>query len=91
MQITDVRIKKNDNEGVLKAMASVVIDDAIVIHNIKLLDNGKGFFISMPSRKSDKGFVDYVHPINQEIRNQLQNAIIEEYGKAVKAKGLNNG
>lgn len=84
MQITDVRIKTNVKEGGLKAWASVVIDDAIVIHNIKLLDNGKGLFIAMPSRRSDQGFIDFVHPINQEARNQLQNAIIEAYGKVVK-------
>lgn len=81
MQITDVRIRKNEKEGTLKAVASVVIDNAIVIHHIKILDSGKGLFISMPSRKSDQGFIDFVHPINQEARNILQNAIIEAYGK----------
>lgn len=80
MQITDIRIRKI-NESSLKAFASIVIDDAIVIHNIKIIEGDKGLFIAMPGRKSDKGFMDFVHPINSETRILLQNAILEKYNK----------
>lgn len=83
MQITDVRIKTSEKEGALKALATVVIDDAIAIHGIKVIEGEKGLFIAMPSRRGDKGFIDFVHPINTETRNMLQKAILEEYGKAV--------
>ena len=81
MQITDIRIRKNSKEGTLKALASIVLDDAIVIHNIKVLEGKNGLFIAMPSRKSDKGYIDFVHPINTEARKLLQDAILAEYNK----------
>ena len=84
MQITDIRIRKNSKEGTLKALASIVLDDAIVIHDIKVLEGKNGLFIAMPSRKSDKGYIDFVHPINTETRNLLQDAILAEYNKEEK-------
>ena len=83
MQITDVRIKRSSKEGTLKALATVVIDDAIVIHNIKIINGEKGLFVAMPGRRGDKGFIDFVHPINTETRNMMQDAILEGYRKAV--------
>ena len=81
MQITDIRIKKNPKEGTLKAFATIVLDDAIVIHDIKVIEGEKGLFIAMPGRRNDKGYIDFVHPINTETRLMLQNAIIEEFNK----------
>ena len=81
MQITDIRIRKNAKEGTLKALVSIVGDDAIVVHDIKVLEGKNGLFIAMPSRKSDKGFIDFVHPINTETRNFMQDAILAEYNK----------
>lgn len=81
MEITSVVIKRNDKEGTLKALATIIIDDAIAIHNIKLIEGEKGMFMAMPSRKSDKGFIDFVHPINTETRKMMQDAILAEYNK----------
>lgn len=81
MEITSVIIKRNDKEGALKALATIIIDDAIAIHNIKLIEGEKGMFMAMPSRKSDKGFIDFVHPINTETRKMMQDAILAEYHK----------
>ncbi|HBR33283.1 MAG TPA: septation protein SpoVG, partial [Firmicutes bacterium] len=37
----------------------------------------------MPSRKTPTGeFKDIAHPINADARQLIQNAILEEYGKA---------
>ena len=81
MEITSVIIKGINKESTIKALATVTIDDAIAIHNIKIIEGKNGLFIAMPSRKSDKGFIDFVHPINTETRNVLQNAILAEYTK----------
>lgn len=79
MQITDVKIKRNTKERNLKALATVVLDDAIAIHHIKIIEGKNGLFIAMPSRKSDQGFIDFVHPINTETRKMMQDAILAEY------------
>lgn len=82
MQITDVRVRKIDMEGRLKGMASVTFDDLFVVHDIKIVDGDHGLFIAMPSRRSKEGgYRDIAHPINPEMRQMLQDLILEEYGK----------
>ena len=39
MQITDVRIRKVDKEGKMKAVVSIKIDDEFVVHDIKVMEN----------------------------------------------------
>lgn len=39
MEITDIRVRKVNSEGKLKAVVSVTFDGAFVIHDIKLIEN----------------------------------------------------
>ena len=52
MQITDVRIRKVEKEGKMKAVVSITIDEEFVVHDIKIIEGEKGLFIAMPSRKN---------------------------------------
>jgi stage V sporulation protein G len=37
-------------------------------------------FVAMPSRRDDEGrYRDIIHPINSDIRNQIEDRIIEAY------------
>ena len=38
MQITDVRIRKVEKEGKMKAVVSITIDDEFVVHDIKVIE-----------------------------------------------------
>jgi len=80
MEITDVRIRKIDVEGKMKAVASVTFDNEFVVHDIKVIESHNGLFIAMPSRKTPDGdFKDIAHPINAAVRERLQTAILEKY------------
>ncbi len=80
MQITDVRVRKVEKEGKLKAVVSITIDDEFVVHDIKVIDGEKGLFIAMPSRRASDGeYRDIAHPINSGTREQLQDLILERY------------
>ncbi len=83
MNITDVRIRKVQKEdSKLKAVASVTLDDAIAIHDIKIVEGTDGCFVAMPSRKTSDGeYRDIAHPINAEARNELISAIMFAYEK----------
>ncbi len=84
MQVTDVKIRKITDEGKMKAIVSVTLDNEFVVHDIKIIDGQNGLFIAMPSRKmSDGEFRDIAHPINSETRKKIQDAILEEYEKAL--------
>lgn len=87
MQITDVRIRKVEKEGKMKAVVSITIDEEFVVHDIKVIDGEKGLFIAMPSRKAADGeYRDIAHPINSDTRNKIQQIILEKYERKSQRK-----
>ena len=85
MNITDIRVRKvNSVGGKMKAVVSITIDDAFVVHDIKVIEGQEKLFIAMPSRKTPDGeFKDIAHPINASTREELENKILAEYEKAM--------
>ena len=80
MQITDVRVRRIEKEGKMKAIVSITLDNEFVIHDIKVIEGEKGLFIAMPSRKTGDGeYKDIAHPINSETRDAIQKLIISKY------------
>lgn len=81
MKITDVRVrivKKDDSK--LKAVASVTFDDCFVVHDIKVIEGNEGYFIAMPSRKTNDGeYKDIAHPIKTETREELISVILNAF------------
>ena len=83
MQITDVRVRKIEKEGKMKAIVSITIDNEFVVHDIKVIEGEKGLFIAMPSRKAADGeYRDIAHPINSGTRAMIQSVILERYATA---------
>ena len=87
MNITDVRIRKVNDEGKMKAIVSITFDDEFVVHDIKIIEGQNGPFIAMPSRKMSEGdYRDIAHPLVSETRNKIRDAILEEYEKVLAEK-----
>ena len=83
MQITDVRVRKSEKEGKMKAIVSITIDNEFVVHDIKVIEGEKGLFIAMPSRKAADGeYRDIAHPINSGTRDMIQSIILNKYESA---------
>jgi len=52
MEITEVRIFPREGlNNKLKAYATITIDNAFVVRNIKVIEGKNGLFVAMPSRK----------------------------------------
>ncbi len=89
MNITDIRIRlvtKEDSK--LKAVASFTIDNAFVIHDVKIIEGANGNFIAMPSKQAPSGeYRDIVHPLNTETREQIVSAILSAYEKEKASQG----
>ena len=83
MHITDVRVRKVESDGRMKAIASVTFDGMFVVRDIRIIEGHNGLFVAMPSRKTPTGeFRDIAHPINSECRELIQNAILQHYESA---------
>jgi len=84
LKITDVRVRKINEEGKMKAIVSVTFDDEFAVHDIKIIEGLNGPFIAMPSRKMSEGdFRDIAHPLTSETRNRIKDAIFAEYEKVL--------
>ena len=87
MQITDVRIRRVEKEGKMKAVVSITIDEEFVVHDIKIIEGEKCLFITMPSRKAADGeYRDIAHPINSGTRERIQKLILEKYEETLAAE-----
>ena len=87
MQITDVRIRKVEKEGKMKAVVSITIDEEFVVHDIKVIEGDKGLFIALPSRKAADGeYRDIAHPINSDTRERIQTLILQKYQETMAAE-----
>ena len=86
-RITDVRIRKVEKEGKMKAVVSITIDEEFVVHDIKVIEGDKGLFIAMPSRKAADGeYRDIAHPINSDTRERIQTLILQKYQETMAAE-----
>lgn len=84
MNITDIRIRKINQDGKMKAIVSVTFDNAFVVHDVKVVEGTNGLFVAMPSRKTPEGeFRDIAHPISSNAREIIQTAVLKAYEEAI--------
>ena len=80
MKVTNVNLRKITDNGFLKAYVTIILDDCLAIHNIKLIAGKDKMFISFPSQKGTDGkYYDYVHPIVSDLRETIEKEIIDKY------------
>lgn len=80
MEVTDVRLRRVQTDGRMRAIASITLDNEFVVHDIRVIDGNEGLFVAMPSKRTPDGeFRDIAHPINSGTRNKLQEAVLTAY------------
>ncbi|OAW97595.1 septation protein SpoVG [Staphylococcus epidermidis] len=80
MKVTDVRLRKIQTDGRMKALVSITLDEAFVIHDLRVIEANSGLFVAMPSKRTPDGeFRDIAHPINSDMRQEIQDAVMKVY------------
>lgn len=80
MEVTDVRLRRVNTDGRMRAIASITLDNEFVVHDIRVIDGNNGLFVAMPSKRTPDGeFRDIAHPINSGTRGKIQEAVLAEY------------
>jgi stage V sporulation protein G len=91
MEITDVKVIPVEDEK-LKAFVSIVFDQCFVVTDIKVIHGPKGLFVSMPSKKRKDGtFKDIAHPLNNQMRQYLEEKVLTVYRQQVAAQPSSQG
>lgn len=80
MEVTDVRLRRVQTDGRMRAIASITLDGEFVVHDIRVIDGNTGLFVAMPSKRTPDGeFRDIAHPINSGTRTKIQEAVLKAY------------
>lgn len=80
MQVTDVRLRRVETDGRMRAIASITLDEEFVVHDIRVIDGNNGLFVAMPSKRGVDGeFRDIARPINSDTRAKIQEVVLAEY------------
>lgn len=84
----------DDPNSKLKAAASVNLPGGFAVHNVRIYENEKGRWLSMPqsSYKDAYGntkYEDIFHPVTAEARNRFNDAVSNEYDRALEMRQQN--
>ncbi|UNC90696.1 septation regulator SpoVG [Candidatus Contubernalis alkaliaceticus] len=80
MEVTDVRVRKVNRDGKMKAIVSITLDEQFVVHDVRVIDGNNGLFVAMPSKRTPDGeFKDIAHPITSQTREVIQLAVLTAY------------
>lgn len=89
MRVTDVRIRRLNQEGKMKAIVSVTLNNQFVVHDVRVIEGNAGLFVAMPSKRTPNGeFKDIAHPITSEVRHEIQEAILNAYLKEMEKESI---
>ena len=87
MEISDIRVRRILQEGRLRAVVSLTIDNAVALHDIKVVQGEERLFVAMHSRRDETGaYRDIVHPISADARKQIEARILEAYEEFISAQ-----
>ena len=83
MKVTKVSVQKEEKENSrVKGYAIIELDGVLKINGIRIIEGNSRMYAAMPNRKiSDDKYIDYVYPVNKELREEIERAILEEYNK----------
>ncbi|MCR5337553.1 MAG: SpoVG family protein [Lachnospiraceae bacterium] len=81
MTVTEVRLKKRDDNDKILASGSFTLDGAFVVSGIKVVRSKEGnLFVAYPSWKNSDGeYVDVCFPMTKTMREDITVAVLAKY------------
>ena len=82
MDIQVQRMYRFETDRPLKAFADIVVNDALLIKGVRILEGKKGIFVSMPQELAkDNKWYDTVRCLTQEVREQISKVVLSAYNE----------
>ncbi len=88
LAVTSVQVfpfKEGPSLGHMKGLASVVLNDQMLIRGLRVMDGENGLFVGYPNDPFYKGedFRSICNPITRQLREHIENCVLEKYQAAV--------
>lgn len=83
--VTDIKIFpfKDSGLGHIRALANIVLNDALIIRGLRIMEDNKSLFLSYPSDPFFTG-MDYrsiIVPVTRKVREYIESEILKQYHK----------
>ena len=84
IKIVTQKVLKSEGEKKPVALFAIIIDNSFAVHNIRLYKSNGEYTVRFPffyDEKAEHGkqIKDYVHPVNQEVRDALTKQLATAY------------
>lgn len=64
----------------VNGITNILLNDSLVVENIKIIEGENGYFVAMPSRqKTDGTFKDIVHPTTKDLAINITKTILDAF------------
>jgi stage V sporulation protein G len=74
------RIHRLDGDGSTKAFCDLLILDTFLVKGLRVVQGKEGLFVSMPREQGRDGkWYDTFYPVSKEMRQGLQELVLESY------------
>ncbi|WP_298770332.1 SpoVG family protein [uncultured Fibrobacter sp.] len=88
LAVTSVQVypfKEGPSMGHIKGLASIVLNDQMLIRGLRVMDGENGLFVSYPLDPFFKGeeFRSICCPMARNLRDHIQNCVLEKYQAAI--------
>lgn len=82
--VTNIQVfpfREGPSIGHIKGLAVVVLNDAMMIRGLRIIDGENGLFVSYPNDPFYKGedFKSICQPLTRKLREHIENAVLEKY------------
>lgn len=88
LKVTNVQVFpfKEGMIGRLKGLANVVLNGQLSLRGLRVVDSVNGLYVGYPIDPFFKGeeFRSMYVPVTRALREEIENAILEEYAKVLK-------
>jgi stage V sporulation protein G len=84
LQVTQVQVfpfKESVSMGHIKGLATVVLNDQLVIRGLRIMDGENGLFVGYPLDPFFKGeeLRSITNPLTRALREHIENVVLEKY------------
>lgn len=88
LAVTNVQVfpfKEGPSMGHMKGLATIVLNDQILIRGLRIMDGEYGLFVGYPMDPFFKGddFRNLVTPMTRQFREHVENCVLEKYQELV--------
>lgn len=85
--VTDIKIFPFNDTGIghIRALANIILNDAIMIRGLRIMTSDNGLFLSYPVDPFFNG-MDYrfiIVPVTRKVREYIENEVLKQYHKEV--------